>query len=49
MKIQADIPEDLNKELKIVKIREGHNTIQESLSFVLEDYFKEKGVLKNGK
>jgi len=46
MKIQADIPDNMNKELKIVKIKEDHKNIQESLIFVLKKYFESNGVIK---
>ncbi len=49
MKIQADIPEEINKELKIVKIKEGHKDIKESLVFALREYFKKNGVLDGKK
>jgi hypothetical protein len=40
MKIQIDIPEDLNKKLKFYKDIEGLGTLQEAVIKLIRDYFK---------
>ncbi len=42
MKIQTDIPEELNKKLKIHKIENDCKDLQEALIDVLNKYFKVK-------
>ncbi len=42
MKIQIDIPEKLNDEIKIDRIRKKLKNKQELILFILERYFKEK-------
>ena len=42
MKIQLDIPKDLNKKLKIEKINRDFENLQETIIKVLEDYFKKR-------
>ena len=46
MKIQVDIPKELNKKLKIYKIENDLNDLQEVVINVLSKYFKE---VKNDK
>lgn len=36
--IQIDIPEGVNEQLKIIKVKKNHSTIQNSALFVLEKY-----------
>lgn len=40
MKIQIEIPQDMNKELKILKIRKEHINLQETLIYIIKEYFK---------
>ena len=42
MKIQVDIPKELNKKLKIYKIKNDLNDLQEVVINVLSKYFKKK-------
>lgn len=42
MKIQLDIPKDLNKKLKIEKVNRDLENLQETIIKVLEDYFKKR-------
>ena len=46
MKIQVDIPKELNKKLKIYKIENELKDLQEAVINVLNKYFKE---VKNGR
>lgn len=39
MKIQLDIPKELNKKLKIHRIKEDLPSIKESIISILEEYF----------
>lgn len=39
MKIQVDIPKDLNKKLKIKKIEQELKNLQETIIFILREYF----------
>ncbi len=41
MKIQVDIPKELNKKLKIYKIENDLRDLQEAVINVLNKYFKE--------
>ncbi len=45
MKIQVDIPKELNKKLKIYKVRNELKDLKESIIDILNKYFKEH---KNG-
>lgn len=40
MKIQLDIPKELNKKLKIEKVKRDLNNLQETIIKVLEENFK---------
>ena len=42
MKIQLDIPKELNKKLKIEKVNRDLENLQETIIKVLEDYFKKR-------
>ena len=42
MKIQLDIPKEINKELKIYKSKNELKNLQESLIKILAEYFKLK-------
>jgi len=42
MKIQIDIPKELNKKLKIEKIERELKNLQETIIEILEEKFKEK-------
>ena len=42
MKITVDIPEKLNKELKMHKVRQDFINLQEALVDVLKKFFKNK-------
>jgi len=42
MKIQLDIPDNLNKKLKIYKIEKDLKNLQEAVIKVLEERFKSK-------
>ena len=44
MKIQLDIPKELNKKVKIIKIVKGFSTLKETILFILGDYNKVKNV-----
>ncbi len=39
MQIQVDIPEEINKKLKIERIQKGYDNKQELIIKILEDYF----------
>ena len=49
MKIQADITQSLNNKLKIIKVIKKFNNLEETLNFILEDYFNrdEKKMFEN--
>ncbi len=40
MKIQLDIPQDLNKNLKVEKAEQEHKSIAEVIIKILKEYFK---------
>ncbi len=40
MKIQLDIPQDLNKKLKVEKAEKEHKSIAEVIIKILREYFK---------
>lgn len=40
MKIQVDLPDKLNEYLKFYKIIKHFNTLQETIIYSLDDYFK---------
>ena len=42
MKLQMDLPKELNKKIKIEKLMKNFNTIQEVMIYILEEYFKNK-------
>jgi len=42
MKIQLDIPEDLNKKLKILKAQKGFKNLQETIIYLILEYGKRK-------
>jgi hypothetical protein len=42
MKIQVDIPDNLNKEMKIYKIRKDFVTLQEAIIDIISQFFKIK-------
>jgi Holliday junction resolvase RusA-like endonuclease len=42
MKIQIDIPEELNKKLKFEKLKRDCSNLQKTIIKILEDYFKKK-------
>jgi len=41
MKIQIDIPEEINQKLKIFKAEKKMNTLQETAILILESYFNQ--------
>lgn len=41
MKLQVDIPKEINKKLKIEKIKRENKTLQETLIEILKEYFNE--------
>lgn len=47
MKIQADISDENNYQLKIYKAKEKLDSLQEALDDVLTKFFKEKHETKN--
>lgn len=48
MKIQLDLPKELNKELKIVKIRYGFNSMAEAIITILKSELLEKNYTQKG-
>lgn len=42
MKLQADIPKEIHKELKIYKIRKEFITLEQALIEVLKKFFEER-------
>jgi len=44
MKIQIDMPKELNKKIKIMKEIKSFRTLQETILFMLNDYNKIKNV-----
>ena len=40
MQIQIDIPEELNKKLKFLKIEKDYSTLQEAVIYIINDWFK---------
>lgn len=42
MKIQIDIPNDLNKNLKLYKIKNNFETLQDSIINILNKYFDDE-------
>ena len=42
MKIQIDLPEEINKKLKIYKVKNNLKTIAESVVKILEEKWKKK-------
>jgi hypothetical protein len=41
MKIQHDIPTELNKKLKVYRIEKGFKNLSEAIHFILNKFFKE--------
>ncbi len=42
MKIQLDIPMDINKKLKIERVIREHSSMRETIIEILEEYFNAK-------
>lgn len=40
MKIQVDIPQKLNKKLKVIRVEKEHKNLQETIIKVLEEALK---------
>lgn len=42
MQIQVNLPIELNKKLKLYKVKEDLNTLEEALIDILKQFFKDK-------
>lgn len=48
MKLQIDLPEELHKQLKIIKDVKGFQNLQEALMWCLSEFIKTKKIEKIG-